>query len=291
LPASVFVVVHRSPNAPDILPELLSERGRLPARHPLHEERVVNGTIYVAPPDNQLVVREGSIQVVRGPKENGHRPAVDALFRSAAAAYGSRVIGVVLSGYRDCGTAGMMSVKARGGVAVAQAPEAASVPEMPRSVIEKVAVDHIVHPRELASLLVRLVAEPAGPSMQPPAIVQQLEGAEPGAASDVVCPICQGVLTEAHLAGFEHFRCHVGHAFSLASLLREQSESLERALWASVRALEESAALSRRLGGSEKSELRRRFREQARTQAEHAELIRQILLRGAWLSPRDAPAA
>lgn len=288
LPAALFVVMHRPVGAPVSLPELLNERGRLRARHPLHEERISPGTIYVAPPDNHLVVRSGTVEVVRGPKENGHRPSVDTLFRSASAAYGSRVIGVVLSGYQDCGTAGMMSIKARGGVSVVQDPSSAQAAEMPQSVLKRVPVDHVVAPRDLAKLLVQLSSESAGRARQPDHFVAELEGTAPGKASDIVCPICQGVLQEAQPGVFEHFRCHVGHAFSLQSLVREQSESLERALWAAVRALEESAALSGRLSTSEKSELSQRFRETARTQREQAELIRQVLLHGAMLSRPDA---
>src|SRR5262249_27247012 len=139
----------RAAGACELLPELLSERGRMPARHPLHDERIVPGTIYVAPPDNHLLLRHGSMEVVRGPKEDGHRPAANALFRSASAPYGPRVIGIVLSGYLDCGIAGMLSIKARGGVSIVQAPDSAQLPEMPRSVIENVTVDHVIHPREL----------------------------------------------------------------------------------------------------------------------------------------------
>jgi two-component system chemotaxis response regulator CheB len=290
LPAALFVVVHRPPTEADRLPELLSGRGPLPACHPLHAERIERGRIYIAPPDNQLLVRPGSVEVVRGPRENGHRPAVDPLFRTASAAYGPRVIGVVLSGYQDCGTAGMMSIKARGGVSVVQSPESAQAPEMPESVLRRVPVDHIVHPRELASLLMRLASEPAGPERQPDSVVGQLEGAAPGEPTAVVCPICQGVLTEAHAGKFEHFRCHVGHAFSMESLVREQSESMERALWAAVRALEESSGLSRRLALRESGELSHRFGEKAHTQIEQADLIREILLNGGMLTPPDARA-
>jgi two-component system chemotaxis response regulator CheB len=288
LPAALFVVLHRPTGAPSSLPELLNERGKMKARYPLHQERIAPGSIYIAPPDNHLVVRPGALEVVRGPKENGHRPSVDTLFRSASAAYGSRVVGVVLSGYQDCGTAGMMSIKARGGISVVQDPRSAHATEMPQSVLKRVPVDHVVAPRELAQLLVRLTSEAAGPAQQPDHFVEELEGTAPGKASDIVCPICQGVLQEVQPGVFEHFRCHVGHAFSLQSLVREQSESLERALWAAVRALEESSALSGRLSASEKSELSQRFRETARTQREQAELIRQVLLHGAMLSRPDA---
>jgi two-component system chemotaxis response regulator CheB len=291
LPASIFVVLHQPAAHVSSLPEMLSDRGALPAAHPLHGEKIVPGRIYVASPDAHLLVREGAMEVVRGAKENGHRPAVDALFRTASAAYGPRVVGVVLSGYQDCGTAGMMSIKARGGVSVVQAPESALAPEMPRSVLSRVPVDHVVAPADLANLLARLAVLPPAPPARPEAFVRQLEGQELGLPAELVCPTCQGVLTEASPGAFAHFRCHVGHAFSLDSLVREQGEEMERALWAAARSLEESAALSQRLASSTRgSQLRDRFLEKARTQTQQAELIRQILLQGGMLSRTDAPA-
>jgi two-component system, chemotaxis family, protein-glutamate methylesterase/glutaminase len=287
LPASVFIVVHVTPNQPSVLPELLTHRGPLPAKHPLHDEKIVAGHIYVAPPDNHLMIRQGSMAVVRGPKENGHRPAADVLFRTAAAAYGPRVIGVVLSGYQTCGTAGMLSIKARGGVSVVQSPATARAQDMPRSVIDQVAVDHIVDPAELPQLLARLVAMPAGPELQPDTFIKQLEGNEPGAAVELACPLCDGVLTEAQRDAYHHFRCHVGHAFSLDSLVREQSEAVERALWAAIRALEESAALSARLSTRETGDRRERVTEKANSQRTNAELIRQIVLHGKLLTRAD----
>ncbi len=287
LPASMFVVVHVTPNQTSLLPELLTQRGPLPAVHPLHDDRIEPGRIYVAPPDNHLMIRQGSMEVVRGPKENGHRPAADVLFRTAASAYGSRVIGVVLSGYQTCGTAGMMSIKARGGLGVVQSPATARARDMPQNVIDNVAVDHIIEPVELPELLTRLVHMPDGPETQPDMFVQQLEGAEPGSTVEMVCPLCEGVLTEAQRDLYHHFRCHVGHAFSLDSLVREQSEGVERALWAAIRALEESAALSVRLSSIEKGELRRRFIEKANSQRGNAEMIRQIVLHGKLLARDD----
>jgi len=287
LPASVFIVVHLAPNQPSVLPDLLTHRGPLPAKHPLHDEEIVPGHIYVAPPDNHLMIRQGSMAVVRGPKENGHRPAADALFRTAATAYGPRVIGVVLSGYQTCGTAGMLSIKARGGMCVVQSPATALAKDMPRSVIDQVSVDHIVDPEELPQLLARLVRVPAGPEIQPDTFIKQLEGQELGAAVEIVCPLCDGVLTEAQRDAYQHFRCHVGHAFSPDSLVREQSEAVERALWAAIRALEESAALSARLSMRETGDLRERFSEKANSQLDNAKLIRQIVLNGNLLTRAD----
>jgi two-component system chemotaxis response regulator CheB len=288
-PASVFIVVHTAPARSSLLPELLTQRGPLPASHALHSEKILPGRIYVAPSDAHLLVREGSMEVVRGPKENGHRPAVDPLFRSASWAYGPRVVGVVLSGNQDCGTAGMMSIKARGGVSVVQEPETASAPDMPRSVLARVSVDHVVEPSQLPGLLSRLAATPAGPKTVPDDFVAQVEGTARGARAELVCPLCQGVLTEAEPSAFAHFRCHVGHTFSLDSLVREQGEEMERALWAAVRSLEEGAALSHRLASRENGgDLRRRFAEKEHTQTDQADLIRQILLHGARLAKTDA---
>ncbi len=290
LPAAIFVVLHTSPEVPSVLPELMSMRGRLPAIHAVHDDKIELGHIYVAPPDNHLLLRPGRMEVVRGARENGHRPAADALFRTASRSYGPRVVGVVLSGYQSCGTAGMMSIKARGGIAVVQSPDSAAAPDMPQSVLDRVDVDYVVHPLELPGLLVQLADSPAPPSSPEVSdVMRQIEGSQLGAPVEIVCPLCQGVLTEAKAGGFEDFRCHVGHAFTLDSLVREQSEDLERTLWAAVRALEESSALSQRLAAHASDDrLRARFSEKARTQMQQADTIRDLLLRAPMLTPPDA---
>ena len=159
LPACLFLVVHEVPDRESVLPWLLSRRGPLPALHPAHRDAIVPARIYVAPPDEHLLVQPGYVEVVRGPKENGHRPAVDPLFRSASLAYGERVVGVVLSGHQSCGAAGMRSIKARGGIGVVQDPRTAEVPEMPASAIRAAEIDHVVDPGSLPGLLVRLATE------------------------------------------------------------------------------------------------------------------------------------
>ncbi len=291
LPASVFVVVHSSPDYLSNLPGLLERRGPLRSSHPVHLETIEPGHIYVAPPDNHLLLRTGRMEVVRGPRENGHRPAVDPLFRSASWSYGPRVVGVVLTGYQDCGTAGLMSIKARGGIAVVQEPGTARAAEMPRSAIERVDVDYVVDPIELPGLLARLATEPittAAPA-EPPEIIRRLEGDAPGDRAEAVCPLCHGVLTETHAGGFHQFRCHVGHTFTLDGLTSEQNLEVERALWAAVRSLEESSALSSRLAGSSAGGgLHSRFAEQGSTLMRHADLIRHLLLEGKFVLPPPA---
>ena len=289
LAAAVFIVLHVQPGFASALPEILSRRGRLHAAHAIHGEAIVPGRIYLAPPDNHLTLRPGYVQVVRGPKENGHRPSIDALFRTASVAYGPRVIGVVLTGYLDCGTAGLMSIKARGGAAIVQDPGDAEVPAMPTSAVQHVDVDHVVPLREIPALVTRFVNEAAGPWPEHlPAPLAGIEGDEPGVASDIVCPICHGKLTETERNGFRVFHCHVGHSFSLESVAAEQAEEVERALWSAMRALEESASLSGRLATIGASSVSRRFAEKAQAQLRDADVIRRILLGGGILDRTDA---
>ena len=243
LDASVFVVVHMLSGHASTLPELLAERGAMSASHPLHGEPIRPRHIYVAPPDNHLLLRSGTMEVVRGPKENGHRPAADALFRSAATAYGPRVIGVVLTGYQDCGTAGLMSIKARGGLAVVQSPATAFAPEMPESAIARVVVDHVATPRDLGALLARLAAMP---------VERRLRA----------------------------YRCHVGHTFTHDALRDAQDGEVERALWSAVRAREESAAFNDRLVATSTGSLRHVFAERATTLQREADLVRDLVLHG-----------
>ena len=160
LPAAVFVVLHVPPYSPGLLPRILSRSRTLPASHPADGEAIRNGRITIAPPDHHLLLEGGRIRLTRGPRENGHRPAVDPLFRTAACSFGPRVVGVVLSGTLDDGTAGLAAIKQRDGVAVVQDPDEALYTGMPRSAMESVAVDYCLPINGIAELLVRLAREP-----------------------------------------------------------------------------------------------------------------------------------
>jgi two-component system chemotaxis response regulator CheB len=157
---SVFVVVHFPGSLNSTLPRILSRAGPLEARHARDGDLIEPGRIYVAPPDCHLHLNDGHTRLTRGPKENGHRPAVDPLFRTAARAYGPRVVGVVMSGNLNDGTAGLLAVKQRGGLAVAQSLETALYPGMPRSAIDHVAVDYVLAPGEIPDLLTELALQP-----------------------------------------------------------------------------------------------------------------------------------
>ncbi|WP_394846062.1 chemotaxis protein CheB [Pendulispora brunnea] len=282
LAAAVFVVLHEHPLHQSRLPQLLASRGTLQASHALHGDTIVPGHIYVAPPDNHLMLGRGVVRVLRGPKESGHRPAVDALFRTAAASYGPRVIGIILTGQLDCGTAGMLSIKARGGVGIVQNPHEAEARSMPQSALDHATIDHVATLEELPALITRLVSEPAGeaPAGQVSPALMRFEGKERGTPAMFVCPECQGTVSEASLGDFTVFRCHTGHSFTLESIDTEQANEVERALWAAVRALEEGATMSKRLASTAAGDLREKFIEKAHAQARNAKVVRDLILGG-----------
>jgi two-component system chemotaxis response regulator CheB len=302
LPAAVFVVLHVPPYGTSVLPEILARKGCLPALHAVNDQKIESGRIYIAPPDHHLIIRPGVIHVSRGPSENGHRPAIDPLFRSAARSYDSRVIGVILSGTLDDGTAGLLSIKQHGGLAVVQDPEEALFSGMPRSAVEHVETDWIGPLDQIAEKLVQLAQqtaeEKARPAMSHEAEVETeiaemkmaaIEAPRTGTPTGFTCPECHGVLWEMQDGGMIRFRCRVGHAFSPDSLLAEQSQSLEDVLWTALRALEESAALAARLQdraqGRGHSLAARRFGDQAGDALQRANTIRSALLRGQFAAP------
>jgi two-component system chemotaxis response regulator CheB len=155
IPASLFVVVHLS-HEPSLLPEILSRAGKLPARHPVDNEPIEPARIYVARPNRHMLIQPGRVRVYMGPKENGHRPSIDFLFRSAAREYGSRVAGVVLSGMRDDGVAGLWAIKSQGGAAIVQDPEEALFPSMPYNALTRIEVDFCTNVSAIGGLIARL---------------------------------------------------------------------------------------------------------------------------------------
>ncbi|MBD0346242.1 MAG: chemotaxis protein CheB [Coleofasciculus sp. Co-bin14] len=159
LPAAIFIVVHTPANLPCGLPQILQNCGKLPAVHAVDGAAIEQGCIYIAPPNRHLLVKRDYMHVVIEPKENGFRPAIDPLFRTAAVAYDKRVVGIVLSGGLFDGAAGLMEIKQRGGVAIVQDPNEALVSTMPQTAINRVAVDYILPIANMASVLLDLVYE------------------------------------------------------------------------------------------------------------------------------------
>lgn len=295
LPAAVFVVVHFPPQSTSILPRLLTRAGPLPATHADDGEAIKTGHLYIAPPDFHLLLKDGRTSVVRGPRENHSRPAIDPLFRSAALAYGPRVVGIILSGTLADGAAGLAAVKRRGGVAVVQDPDDAFFPDMPRSALQYVKADHVLPLSAMPPLLVRLASEPVGEGGKPMSSEMEketdiaqfdlatLESEEkPGMPSVFACPDCGGTLWELQDENLLRFRCRVGHAFSSESLLAAQTGEIETALWVALRTLEERATLVRRLENRARENQQQfaasSFAEQAQTAEHQAALIRKLLL-------------
>lgn len=292
--AAVFVVVHVSPDSPGLLPQILASAGRLPAAHARHEEPIETGRIYVAPPDRHLLVdATRKVRIGHGPKENRFRPAVDPLFRSAALACGPRVIGIVLSGGLDDGTAGLKAIKQAGGIAIAQDPEEAEVPSMPASALRHVAVDHCVKAGEMPALLEKLVGESfdlakdaqvAMPNQLEIEVNVQLDQSkrepailELGEPSLFTCPDCHGSLLEVRDAVPARFRCHTGHGYTSASLDAELGEKIEDALWNAVRALEEHAMLLKQMSEHEDADAGEPKRLRARDSLRRVSLLREAL--------------
>lgn len=261
LPAALFIVLHVPPDSPSLLPHILNRHTLLIALHPEDKTKIEQGHIYIAPPNNHLLVEQGYVRIVRGPRENRHRPAIDPLFCSAAGAYGSRVIGVILSGTLDDGTAGLLAIKHLGGLAVVQDPDDAMYTGMPTSAIHNVAVDHVVPVSEMGQLLNRLASEPAqihslnqdnGDMGKEISVAEfKLTAIEddnrPGNPSQFSCPECGGVLWEIEDGHLTRYRCRVGHAFSVESMRAEQVDALEHALWVALKTIGENISLTRRM--------------------------------------------
>ncbi|GLY50373.1 chemotaxis protein CheB [Lentzea sp. NBRC 102530] len=260
LPAAVVVVLHIPAGGPSALPAILARWGALPVTAVHDGMPLRRGRIHVAPPNHHTVVQDGVLRLSKGPTENGHRPAVNVLFRSAALVAGPAVIGVVLSGTLDDGTAGMAAIKNRGGLALVQSPEEAFYSGMPESVLRHVAVDHVAPAAELGAVVARCLGEDVDVEEAPVAGVLRLEvgvasddagpdfGEIPrhGRTTTFTCPDCSGSLVELPAQGGQ-YRCLVGHGWTPEALLDAYDGGLERALWMALRTLEEKTALARRM--------------------------------------------
>ena len=293
LDASVLVVLHLSPNSPSALDAILRRAGDMQVVSPETGDPLVAGTVYVAPPDRHLLVRDGGLVVSRGPRENGHRPAVDPLFRSVSRWYGPAAIGVVLSGTLDDGAAGAAIVGQRGGRVLVQDPDEALYPGMPRAALRAWPGAEVTTLPKMADVLVDWIADPIpwAPVGADRDLELETDMAEfddeamadpdrPGIPAGFSCPDCNGAMFEID-SDVMRFRCRVGHAWSPESLVAQQVDGAEAALWMAIRHLEEKAALHRRLADSAAqrgSQIGARMHvERAKESGESAEIIRRLL--------------
>jgi two-component system, chemotaxis family, protein-glutamate methylesterase/glutaminase len=259
LAAAVLVVLHVSEES--ALPRILDRAGPLPADHARDGERLLPSRIYVAPPDRHLLVERDRVRVVRGAQENGHRPAIDPLFTSAAVSFGPNAVGVVLTGLLDDGASGAAAISRHGGTVLVQDPDEALYSSMPLSTIAADHPDAVVPAARMAAVVAETVGRMKGMPADEPGQGRNDElelelavngpdelGQEaPGTRSPFSCPTCGGGLWQADDDDVLRYRCRVGHAFGAESLLHAQSEGLDDALWTALRALHERADLARRV--------------------------------------------
>ena len=258
LPYPVLVVLHMPAGAPSVLARIVDRAGPLPAVPAEHGTHLKPGRVYVTRPDHHLLVDDHHVAVTKGPTENGHRPAINALFRSAALAFGPRAVGVLLSGVLDDGVLGLQAIKARGGTTVCQSPDDAPFPSLPRNAVAAGVVDHVVPVLDISRVLKQLTGRDIAESSMPRDDAMELEnriamapqfGAPIdtetlGPPSGYTCPDCNGSLQS---VGARGFRCQVGHAWTADALLDARDTEIEGALWVAVRSLQEKAKLSRTL--------------------------------------------
>jgi two-component system chemotaxis response regulator CheB len=297
LPAAVAVVLHVAPHWESGLPAILTSAGPLPAAHAADGEPLLAGRVYIAPPDRHLLVQDGRCRVVRGPRENLSRPAIDPLFRSAALAFGRRAVAVVLSGTRDDGVAGARAVSAQGGTVLVQDPGEAAFSDMPSNTISGDHPDHVLPLAEIGPVVARTIEDlPQEDRMREDGRDEMTietsyaaldreaveRSSPPGTPTGFSCPACGGVLWELDDGGLLRFRCRVGHAYSADAALDDHSEGLDRALWAALRALHEQAELANRIAdrshGRGRTRTCERFDEIAQTSLAQANVIRTFLL-------------
>jgi two-component system chemotaxis response regulator CheB len=300
--AAFAVVVHMASNARTALPAILSRTSGLDCRLAEDGDGLASGRVLIAPPDRHLVVRRNAVSVVNAPRENRSRPAIDPLFRTAALAYGPRVIAVAHSGVLDDGTAGAAAVRRRGGVVVVQDPDDALFADIPRNIIERVGADHVLPCSQIGALIARLSTEevedhmPFGEDDDPAMAGQEqlLEKALNGDITQFTCPECSGTLWEVDEDGILRYRCRVGHVYSLDSLREAQGESVETALWIAMRALEEQAGLIRRVAertrGYRTPTIAARHDERADEVDRQVAVIRDLLNRLSGVRERAASA-
>jgi two-component system chemotaxis response regulator CheB len=257
LSAAILIVLHSSPQGPYLLPVILSRAGPVEVAETVDGAAIEPGKIYVAPPDHHLLVDEGRLRLSKGPKENRARPSIDPLFRTAATAYGARVIGVILTGMLDDGTAGLAAVKERGGTTVVQDPEDALYPSMPKSALRYVGADFTTPLSEIGPLLARLVRDPAktvevlavsrANEVESKFVRMETMTVEDmnaiGTHAGISCPECHGPMWKIKSSRLPRYRCHVGHAYSAQTMVEGQIEAQETHLWQALRLMKERVSL------------------------------------------------
>lgn len=300
-PAAVLVVQHMAADVTgDVLLRSMAKNCPLPCEHARDGETIVAGRVTLAPPDHHLLVTKTKIAVSKGARENRSRPGIDPLFRSAAVAFGPRVIGVLLTGYLDDGTAGLVAIRRCGGTCVVQDPADADYPDMPQNALNNAKIDHCLPLAGLGSLLVTLAREPVGKRVPVPTDVLLEARIAERVLSDVAavnelgdqvpfsCPDCGGMLWQMK-KGNARYRCHTGHTFTAKVLVAEQTKRIEETLWIALRMFEERKNLLATMATpTSRKHGKTATLERMKESQVHIDRIRAILLAGSE-QPTDLP--
>jgi two-component system chemotaxis response regulator CheB len=258
-PAAIFIVIHVGASSNNILADIVGEKAEFPVRTAAEGEVVEQGSVYVAPADRHLLVVDGIIRLGNGPRENMSRPAIDPLLRSVGLCYGTRAIGVVLTGMLNDGTAGLADLKRCGGTTIVQNPVDAVAPDMPLGALKGSQVDYRAPLSDIGHLLVTLVGQEADPPIAIPGDIHLEVEIALGSGSDgrkisrlaepvaLSCPACGGVLSQIKLGPPLRFRCQVGHAYTAEALAMEKESSVDEALRVALRIIEERAVLTEKM--------------------------------------------
>ncbi|BBY41458.1 chemotaxis protein CheB [Mycobacterium mantenii] len=260
VPYAYLMVLHVPAGAPSILARIIDRSGPLPAVAARNGMPLEPGHIYVGVPDRHLLVADHRVLLSQGPTENGHRPAINALFRSVALTFGSRGIGVLLSGVLDDGVLGMAAIRSCGGTTIGQSPEDALFPALPTNAVDAGVVDRQAAAADVGAVLKELShREIEDPEVERDAAMElenriamtsrfstDFDTQRLGEPSGYTCPDCNGSLVS---IGENNFRCHVGHAWTADALLSARDDEVEGALCVALRSLREKARLARELAG------------------------------------------
>ncbi|MVN74793.1 chemotaxis protein CheB [Hymenobacter sp. HMF4947] len=295
-PAAVLVVQHLSPDSTGAaLVARLADHTGLRCYLAASDIPLEAGCLYLAPPDRHLLVKDGHLLVTKGPHENHYRPAADTLFRSAAVAYDSNVVGIVLTGMLHDGTAGLEFVKRCGGITMVQDPQDAEYPSMPESALRAVEIDYVLPVAQMGPLLTALVSPtravpfeeqhiPADLKLEA-AIAERVVGtveevSQLGHLVPLTCPDCGGNLWQIDHGKLQRFRCHTGHAFTADALAESSRKSLEETLWVALRMMEERKNLLANMATHQSPKWNAQQEERLATLKGHVNRMREFLLKG-----------
>lgn len=302
--APILLVQHISADATgNVLLNALNEQSNLKCAHAIHGTQLQNGHLYMAPSDHHLMVDEedGKILVTKGAQENRSRPAIDPLFRSAAVAFGNKVIGILLSGYLDDGTAGMIAIQRCGGTCIVQDPLDAEYPDMPQNALNQLKIDYCLPLLEMGDLLYQLISKKSGQrKVTPKDIIIEAKIAKRvlsdlpsvNALGDQVpfnCPGCGGVLWKIEEGSAMRYRCHTGHAYTSASLIAEQTMKIEETMWIALRMFEERKNLLTTMSKNTRGATATSAIERAKLSQVHIDRIKAILLADEKGTADDVP--